>query len=386
MTILSHRIRWPREFHYWASALLALAAIPLLQKLNLPVNFDWVNLISAYWLVLAAQSIFATTLLYLIQFAPATTLGPHLRRLRRDKLRIALALAFFLILFWSFTWLKALVLTVDAVAVLEFRERLKPLVRREAAFAILIAATYLFGGFLLIFAYNDIIVSVRFFGATDTAFNATDRWLLHGMSVSDLCHWAVRRFPVSFFHFLEFVYFGMFPQIGAALILSAVYGGKKQALRFVGTILTAYYLALLLFFLWPSQGPYYLCPTHFAEFPQSLKAYGAQKASLANCQALWNHSRIRRISTDYYIAFPCMHIAQPLVVLWFLRRWKRITAALAAYDLLLLAAIVLLEWHYVVDILAGVLVAGFAIAAVNTRELLQATGITKMSGEATSSL
>jgi len=209
---------------------------------------------------------------------------------------------------------------------------------------------------------------------------------LHGMSVSDLCHWAVRRFPVSFFHFLEFVYFGMFPQIGAALILGAVYAGKKQALRFVGTILTAYYLALILFFLWPSQGPYYLCPTHFAEFPQSLKAYGAQKASLANCQALWNHLRILRISTDYYIAFPCMHIAQPLVVLWFLRKWKRMTAVLAAYDVLLVAAIVLLEWHYVVDILAGVVVAGLAIAAVDGRELLQSAGIRKMSGEARPSL
>jgi hypothetical protein len=385
MIMLWHGKRWPSDFHYWASILLALAVVPFLRKLDLPIDLDWVHLGSAYWLVLAAQSIFVTTLLYLIGVSPATTLGPLLRRIRHDKRRIALALAFFLILLWAFTWLMALVLTVDAVAALEFRERLRPAARQEAALSVLIPAIYLFAGFLLIFAYNDIIVSVRFYGATDVAFNAMDKWLLRGRSVSDLCHWAVRRSPVSFFHFLEFIYFGMFSQIGAALILSAVYSGKNRALRFVGTILTAYYLALILFFLWPSQGPYYLCPTHFSEFPRSLKAYAAQEASIANSQALWNHSRIRQISTDYYIAFPCMHIAQPLVVMWFLRRWRRMLAVLAIYDVLLLGAIVLLEWHYVVDIFGGVVVAGIAIAAVDGRELLQAAGIIRTPEGMTSS-
>jgi hypothetical protein len=385
MAILSRDQRWPRDFHYWVSALLALALVPLLRKLNLPVSFDWVHLGSAYWLVLAAQSIFVAILLYLIGVAPAPSLS-LLPRTRRDHVRVALALAFFIILLWEFTWLKALILTVDAVAVLDFRERVKPAARRGHALSVLVPAIYLFAGFLLVFAYNDIIVSVRFYGATDAAFNALDKWLLHGTSVSDLCHWAVRTFPVSFLNFLEFIYFGMFPQIGAALILSAVYSGKKRALRFVGTILMAYYLALILFFLWPSQGPYYLCPSHFSEFPMSLRAYGVQRASMANSQALWNHSRIRQISTDYYIAFPCMHIAQPLVVMWFLRPWKRMVAALAVYDLLLLVAIVLLEWHYLVDILGGALVAGFAILVVNGNELLQSVGIVKTSQGVTSSL
>src|SRR5260370_40944597 len=57
-----------------------------------------------------------------------------------------------------------------------------------------------------------------------------------------------------------------------------------------------------------------------------------------------------------------MHIAQPLIVMWFLRRWKRIVAVLAAYDVLLVIAIVLVEWHYFVDLLAAVPVAGIAIA------------------------
>jgi hypothetical protein len=60
-----------------------------------------------------------------------------------------------------------------------------------------------------------------------------------------------------------------------------------------------------------------------------------------------------------------MHIVQPIIVMWFLRFWKRMLLVLAAYDVVLVVAIVLLEWHYVVDVLAGVVVAGFAIAAVD---------------------
>jgi hypothetical protein len=362
MTILSNGKRWPKDFHFWVSLLLAVAVVPFLREQNLTVRFDWLHLGSAYWLVLAAQSIFVATLLYLIGIA---RLQPLLVRIRRDKLRIVLGLVFFLILFWAFTWLKAIILTVDAIAVLEFRERIAPAARRQAALSILIPAIYLFAGFLLIFAYNDIILSVRFYGATDAAFDAADKWLLHGASVRDLCHWAIRSLPVSFFHFLEFIYFGMFPQIGAALILSTLYYGRKRGLEFVGTILTAYYIALFLFYMWPSQGPYYLCPNHFSQFPSTLLSYASQSASLETSKALWNHVRRGPISFDYFIAFPCMHIAQPLIAMWFLRRWRRMIIVLAAYDVFLLVAIVLLEWHYIVDVFAGILVAGGAIAMVD---------------------
>ena len=35
-----------------------------------------------------------------------------------------------------------------------------------------------------------------------------------------------------------------------------------------------------------------------------------------------------------------MHIALPLIVMWFLRRWKRIVIVLCAYDSLLIVAII----------------------------------------------
>jgi hypothetical protein len=352
----------PRYCHYWIGLLLSAALVPILEKLRLPVTFDWVTLGTAYWLVLAAQSIFTATLLCLIGLPRQATLGPLIERYRREPLRLVFLLLSFIVLGWAFTWVKAAVLTVDIAAILEFRERRKVHELRPAVIAILLPALYLFAGFLLVLAYNYIIVSVRFNFAYDPAFNAMDKWLLRGASVSELSHWAIRTFPISFFQFLEFIYFGMFLQIGAAIILVGLYDGRNRALQFVGAILMAYYVALGLFYLWPSQGPYYLCPDHFSRFPRSLQAYSIQKFLITHALALWNHVPIHRISTDYFIAFPCMHVAQPLIAMWFLRRWKRIVIVLCAYDAMLVVAILLLEWHYLVDIIAGVMVAGISVA------------------------
>src|SRR5439155_26255152 len=136
-------------------------------------------------------------------------------------------------------------------------------------------------------------------------------------SVSELAHWGINTFPLTFYEGLEFIYFGMFPQIGATLIILALSEGKKDALQFVGTILTSYYLALIIFYFWPAQGPYSLCPSHFSRFPNSLQSYNIQHTLIPHAMALWHHQPISRISTDYFIAFPCMHIVQPIIVLWF---------------------------------------------------------------------
>ena len=352
----------PRYWHYWIGLVLLLAVVPVLRSQHLPVKFDWITLGIAYWFVLATQSIFVAAVLCVIGLPREQALGPLLARYRENPLRILPVLLYFGILVWITTWLRALVLTVDAVALLELLRRQRGRELRQTAAAVLAPAAYLFFGFLLVLAYDCAIVSVRFNFAMDPALAAIDQWLLHGHSVSDLTHWAVETFPISFFNALEFIYFGMFPQIGATLILVALCEGRARAFQFVGTILVSYYIALVIFYIWTAQGPYYLCPDHFSRFPASLQIYNLQKTLIRDALLLWQHQPISRISTDYFIGLPCMHIVQPIIVLWFLRRWRRMVIGLAVYDLLLLAAILMLEMHYVVDILAGFPVAVLAIA------------------------
>lgn len=361
MEIATHSPIKLRSWHYWISLVLALALVPVLRSQRLPLKFDWITLSIAYWFFLGAQSIFGAVLLCLIGLPRKQFWEPLLARYRENPLRIVALLFFFAVLAWTTTLGKALVLTLDTVALLELRDRQEVQGVRHAAAAVLAPAAYLFFGFLMVLAYNCAIVSARFNFATDPALAAIDHWLLHGHSVSEFTHWALESFPISFFRALEFIYFGMFPQIGAAIILVALLEGKTRALQFVGTILMSYYLALAIFYFWPAQGPYYLCPAHFSRFPASLQSYTIQKTLIPHALALWHHEPIARISTDYFIAFPCMHIVQPLIVMWFLRRWTRMVIALAAYDVLLVAAVVLLEMHYVIDIIAGVLLAALVI-------------------------
>ena len=352
----------PCYWHYWISLLLLLALVPVLRSQHLPFSFDWITLGVAYWFLLAAQAIFVATVLGLIGMPRQQVWDPFLARYRGKARRVIPPLVYFAILAWATTGVKALVLTVDTLALLELRDRLRRPELRHAAAAALAPAAYLFVGFLMVLAYNCAIVSARFNFAYDPALAAIDRFLLHGHSVWDLVHWAVGTFPLVFFRALEFIYFGMFPQIGATIVLLALGDGKTRALQFVGTILMSYYLALAIFYLWPAQGPYYLCPAHFSRFPASLQSYHLQKTLIPHALALWHHEPIARISTDYFIGFPCMHIVQPLIVIWFLRRWKRIVMVLGVYDVVLVVAVLLLEMHYVVDFLAGLLVAALAIA------------------------
>jgi hypothetical protein len=351
-----------RNWHYVVSVLLALAIIPLLRVEHLPLKFDWITLSVAYWFVLAAQSIFVAVVLCLIALPRQQLLDPFLARYRANPLRVVPLLLFVIVLIWLAGAFRAIVLSVDTVAALELIDRLQGKKLSHAAAAILAPAAYLFFGFLMVLAYNNVTLSVHYNFATDPALAAIDRWMLHGHSVSGLCHWALQAFPLSFFKFLEFIYFGMFLQIGATLIFLALYDGRTQALQFVGTILTSYYLALIIFYFWPAQGPYTLCPDHFSRFPPSLQSFTIQKTLIPHALALWNHQPISKISTDYFIAFPCMHIVQPIIVLWFMRRWRRVVVVLAFYDLVLIAAILMLEMHYVIDIIVALPVAALAIA------------------------
>jgi hypothetical protein len=352
--------------HYLIVGLLAAGLIPALRACRLPVRFAWGDLLQA-WVGLMFQSVCLASLLYVLSGPLASTLGPVARRYWNEKRRLLLLAPFFGVLLWILGFGAGLVLTIGVLALLELMDRAR---EKHASLAspisaVMLPGAYLFAGLVLVFAYNNIIVSVRSYGLYDATFNHIDSLLLGGATVSSIAHQAARILPVGALKFLEFVYFGMFSQIGAGIILTGLTQGRSRALKLVGALLTAYSLALVCFYIWPSHGPYYSCPHHFAEFPRQLRAYATQMTLLARARSVWAGRGIPSIGTDYYIAFPCMHIAQPLIVMWFLRRWRRVLAALSIVNVMLVASIVLLEWHYLVDLLGGVVVAALAILFVN---------------------
>jgi hypothetical protein len=354
--IQMQRIQGTRHFHWHISALLLLGLVPAFVLLHLPLRFAWSTFISAFF-GFALQSLLLATVLYLVGFHRQVSLAPLLHRYFEQKARIPALIGFICLMFWEFGIVSGLVLTVLTIVLLELFDRSggDPQNFLRWIVALALPGAYLFVGLVLVFAYNDIVAAARFTGAYDSFFQKVDSWLLK-TSVVEISHYMAGLSP-RWLEWSELIYYRMFPQIGAGLIVTALFAGKKEALRFVGTILTAYFLALALFAVLPSMGPFYLSPL---SDPQSFTAI-MQRSFVEKASALWQHKPIQVINTDYYIAFPCMHVAQPLIVLWFLRRWRRIGFVLVIFDVLMVPSILFLEWHYVVDLLAGILVAALAI-------------------------
>jgi hypothetical protein len=358
------------NLHLAVTILLALGLAPALLAAKLPLRFDWPHFLQTFWLGLTIQSAVFASLLYVIGFPLRETIQPLWQRYWNQKPRFLILFLLFVQFYWLFGLKAFLFLSVVAVAILELAERTRnqPEGFRRALLSFLVPATYWFIGLFLVFILNQAVIAVRPYRSNDAALNRLDSWILFGATVSELAHKAFMVLPLALFRFLDLLYFAMFAQAGAALIILGIRVGRDRALQFVATGLTAGYISLGIYFLWPSLSPFYTCPLHFEVLPKTLLSYSVQQQLLAYVTLLRQGGTLAEIGTGYFIAFPCMHIATPVIALWFLRRWRRVATTLLGLNILLCAAIVLLEYHYVVDLIGGVAVAALAIVMVDRRE------------------
>jgi len=148
---ISSRFKEVDKLHYWATGLLTVGLVPCLRRMNLPTKFDWIGIGAGYWIVLSAESIFVAVILCLVGFGKKA-LGPTFARFKNQKSLILIVLAFFFALHWVLTWGMAIVLTVDAVAIVEFFNREVPRKRGGSLLGVMLPAFYLFVCWLLIFA------------------------------------------------------------------------------------------------------------------------------------------------------------------------------------------------------------------------------------------
>jgi len=346
------------NLHFVVVGVATVALFPALVRLHLPLAWPW-EFIWGFIRNVALESICMASLLYVIEYpAELLVIGMRYRGLWAALLAVLCG-----VLVWTLgLHISTLFKTIDAIVVLEFLQRRRDRCRTvlQSAVTVVPAGVYLIFVFLLVFTYNDVIVSVRFYGAYDQALNQLDARLF-GTTVSAVAHRAAELLPSPWFSLAEMLYFGMFGQLGATVVICALSSGGKRAIQFVGAILLVQSLALTLFYVWPSHGPYYTCIGHFERLRFHLVSYTIQKDSLHLARLLWEHQPISILDLRYYLSFPCTHLSQPLIVLWFLRRWKRMVAVLAVYDVFLVPAILMLEWHYFVDMLGGIAIAAVVI-------------------------
>jgi membrane-associated phospholipid phosphatase len=199
----------------------------------------------------------------------------------------------------------------------------------------------------------------------DVLFSNLDRLIFHA-NVANISIWTLHHLPLGFSRFLEFVYYGMFGQLTAALVFTALRGNQKYAIKYVRTILVCYAIALTLFALCPVKGPYSIGTLHLTSYPRTLPTFWSQEEFLTRAQALFAHNLTPDISKvgfqDYFVGFPSLHTALPIIAIWFLRPWKRLARIqLWLYLTLLLPSVVLLGWHFLMDLTGGVATAFLSI-------------------------
>ena len=324
---------------------------------GIPLKFSVSNFLERYSVV-GIQSIAYSLILGAIGM-PTEIFAPMKERYRESPLRLVILGLLGALFFYLYPPFAAAVFLLVSIGILEAYDR------GIAALTLtrpLLPAIYLFVGLITVFGFNAYLVTIR--TANYSSIVATlDSYLLFGHSASELSHRFCASAPDTITTALMISYFALFAQIGACLLITSLKVGREEGIKFVSTILFAYLITMLIFAAFPTFSPYFTCADHQqAKLPQVVLE--AQQGLMQQLRLRQHHANIP-IDTEYYVAFPCMHIAQPLIVLWFLRRWRRILAVLIVVDTILAAAIVLLEWHYVTDLLGGVAVAGIAIV-VNT--------------------
>ena len=149
-----------------------------------------------------------------------------------------------------------ILLSIATIVMLEVKDRAEEnhLALSKLALDVFWPALYMFAGLLVIFSYNDVIAALRYDGAAEGRSEArADAILLGGGSVSGIAHAFIGRWPGAV-PWMDFIYFGMFAQIGACLAILALTQGRGRAMQFVGTILDGILFGIGLLLSVPCDG------------------------------------------------------------------------------------------------------------------------------------
>lgn len=336
-------------------AALWLLTYPVFKLARLPYAFDFVALTTAYW-IMPVGAVFVAILLGILGLPFSVTVQPFLNRLRAHKLLGFFLLFIAILLCWVLGAGIGTVVFVDSLGIAELSQRYEEQFGSKVL-DLLVPAAYLFLGLIAVFAFNHAIVGIRYGGMEDAALNNLDSQIF-GVNVSSIAQWGYHHLPNWVFSLFDFIYFSIWSRIGAALILVAVLGSRKDAVKFVRNILFCYTLALMVFAAVPAKGPYSISKAHLLRYSKNVTSYSTQHMLVNRMKEL--HAKtltedVQKVGvSDYFISFPSLHAALPLIMLWFLRRWRRIQLVIVPiYCLLLIPALVFLDWHYLVDIFGG---------------------------------
>lgn len=174
------------------------------------------------------------------------------------------------------------------------------------------------------------------------AWGATKPWLI------ELCDW---------------VYFKFFLHMALTTALLLGMHRSRERIEYLGALALCYLFGGPLYHLLPGAGPVFFDPASYQQvFKMKLMTNSIRDWLFHNTSGVvTEHASV--VKTWGYIAcMPSLHIAQEVVMLWYARRSRIALVLSVIFTGLTCLAVVLLGWHYPIDVVGGIVVAAIAIA------------------------
>ena len=163
--------------------------------------------------------------------------------------------------------------------------------------------------------------------------------------------------------------------IGIPLAIFVLHSSGGEPRTFIRALFSCYFVALLIFLLFPTIGPTLADPNLFSTAYEHTQTYALTRLMAAEYTALQGSGVLSGLG--YFVALPSLHVAVAVLVQVFLYRSRVHFWLFLPINLLVVPATIVLGYHYLLDVPAGVLLAS-AILAMPARN--RARGLPRRRG------
>lgn len=165
---------------------------------------------------------------------------------------------------------------------------------------------------------------------------------------------------------LDDFYLRIFDQMAAVSLFLIGAGKRSERIVFQSALALCYLFGAVSYFIIPALGPAFFNPSSYAFLEgQGLWAPVVQRALAQNSLSVTNGTLSSLPPYQFLACMPSLHMTHELVMLYYARHDRTFFVAKLVGVLLSAVAVIVLGWHYLIDIFGGV---GLALVSVAIAE------------------
>ena len=361
----------------WVVAIevLILAGAILIHMLSaLPLEYSWSRTLELFWQSVTDKYFIVMACIALIAAAGVRTRRSFSSPLCFDaRFFISLILAAIVLMVMVAAsprygaWDYAFLLPVLALMMPALRQRhpVKALAGFIATILVLVVTSYVFT------IYKSQLFIER--APLDTLLVEAESFLFGQPLYLSIAEWASTH--TAWVRFSDWVYYLFFHHMALTALFLFACDDNEEQWRYVLSLALCYTLGGLSYFLFPAMGPAYFDPAHFtylntdAEFTTFIQ--GCLKTSTDDASI----GRLAVIETFAFIAcMPSLHMAHETIMLFYSRRSRLMLGLAALFWAGAFAAVLILGWHYLFDVVGGLVLAALVILIAQRVQLTTTAG------------